>query len=386
MTQGPPDAVSTGTASASGGLAALDVAAVDLATAGDRISRLRTRLINAPLPRPWGTDVTSVSFVEVVVTTDAGVVGHGFSWTPSIGAHAVMAMLDHDIADFAVGRSADPRVLWPQLWARLHEAGSGGVTTIAMAGLDLALWDAAGRAGGLPLTRLLGRRRDTVTVYGSGVNRHYPLPELVAQAQRWVDSGCDLVKIKVGLPDLAEDVDRVAAVRETIGPGRGLAIDANQLWDGATAERAVAELSRFDLAWVEEPMRADDLTAHAALRQGVDVPLALGENLHTVYRFRDAIDGGACDIVQPNVIRVGGITPFLEIARLAAERGTTLYPHLLPEISGQLALALDSPTLVEDVEDAGLKRMGLLVGEAPVEIHHAQLNCRDLPGLGIVFG
>jgi L-alanine-DL-glutamate epimerase-like enolase superfamily enzyme len=363
----------------------LDLATVDLATAGERIASVRTRLITAPLPRPWGTDVTSVSFIEVVVTTDAGTIGHGFSWTPSIGAHSVAALLDHDIADFVVGRSADPRVLWPQLWAHLHEAGSGGVTTIAMAGLDLALWDAAGRAAGLPLAGLLGRRRDTVSVYGSGVNRHYPLSDLVAQAQRWVQSGCDLVKIKVGLPDLAEDIDRVAAVRETIGPGLGLAVDANQLWDYPAAERAAAELSRFDLAWLEEPMRADDLAAHAALRRATDVPIALGENLHTVYRFREAIDGGACDIVQPNVVRVGGVTPFVDIARLAQLNSVTLYPHLLPELSGQLALALNAPTLVEDVEDAGLERLGVLAGEGPVEIRDARLTCRDLPGLGIVF-
>ncbi|HWD61932.1 MAG TPA: mandelate racemase/muconate lactonizing enzyme family protein [Humibacter sp.] len=350
-----------------------------------RITDLRTRLIDAPLIRPWGTDVTELHLIEVLVDTESGVTGHGFSWTPSIGAYAVRGMLDHDVRDFAVGRPADAVTLWPRLWEHLHEAGSGGVTTIAMAGLDLALWDAAGRAAGASVTDLLGARRASVEVYGSGVNRHYPLDELVAQAQRWRDAGHRLVKMKVGLPELADDVERVAAVRETVGPDVRLAIDANQLWDLSRAEAAVAELERFDLAWLEEPLRADDLSGHARLRAGTDVPIALGENLHTVYRFSEALDLGACDILQPNVVRVGGITPFLEIARLASDRGVPLYPHLLPELSAQLELAAADATAVEDVEDATFERLGILAGPSPIVIADGEVTSRGLPGLGVVF-
>jgi len=349
------------------------------------ITGLRTRLIDAPLIRPWGTDVTELHLIEVLVDTASGVTGHGFSWTPSIGAYAVRGMLDRDILDYVLGKPADAVELWLPLWKHLHEAGSGGVTTIAMAGLDLALWDAQGRTTARSVTTLIGERRSSVEVYGSGVNRHYPLEELVAQAQRWRDAGYRLVKMKVGGHPLSEDVDRVAAVRETVGPEVEIAIDANQLWSLDEAERAIGELSRFDLHWIEEPLRADDLQGHAELRTRIDVPIALGENLHTVYRFREAIDGGACDIVQPNAIRVGGITPFLEIARLAADRGAPLYPHLLPELSGQLALALPEPTLVEDVEDASFERLGLLAEPSPVVIDGRELTSRGRDGLGIVF-
>lgn len=350
-----------------------------------RIAGLRTRLIDAPLVRPWGVDVTELHLIEVLVDTDSGVTGRGFSWTPSIGAHAVQALLDHDIRDFAAGREADARSLWDPLWRHLHEAGSGGVTTIAMAGLDLALWDAAGRAAHAPVADLIGVHRASVQVYGSGVNRHYPLTELVAQAQRWADAGYPLVKMKVGGRSLAEDVDRVAAVRDTIGPNTELAIDANQLWTLDEAERAVGELSRFGLRWIEEPLRADDLQGHASLRSAIDVPIALGENLHTAYRFREAIEWGAVDIVQPNVIRVGGITPFLAIADVADEAGIPLYPHLLPEVSAQLALALAHPTLVEDVEDAGFERLGLLAEPGPIVIDRTLATSAGRDGLGIVF-
>lgn len=350
-----------------------------------RIAGLRTRLIDAPLLRPWGPDVTRLHVIEVLVDTESGVVGHGFSWTPSIGAHAVQAMLDHDIRDFAIGRPADARSLWTPLWQHLHEAGSGGVTTIAMAGLDLALWDAAGRAARASVSDLLGVRRASVGVYGSGVNRHYPIDELVAQAKRWKDAGYPFVKIKVGGHPLAEDVDRVAAVREAIGSEIGLAIDANQHWTLDEAERAIGELSRYDLRWIEEPLRADDLVGHATLRSRIDVPVALGENLHTVYRFREAIEGGAADIVQPNAIRVGGITPFLDIADSADAAGVALYPHLLPELSAQLAVTLRRPTLVEDVEDAGFDQLGLLAEPSPIALENATAAPRGRHGLGIVF-
>lgn len=350
-----------------------------------RITAIRTREIDVPLVRPWGPDVTEHHLIEVLVDTQAGVTGHGFSWTPSIGAAAVRAMLEHDIHDFTIGEGADASALWTPLWRHLHEAGSGGVTTIAMAGLDLALWDAAGRAARQPVADLIGMRRTSVGVYGSGVNRHYPLDELVAQAQRWADAGYPLVKMKVGGRQLAEDVDRVAAVRDTIGPGVELAIDANQNWSVDEAERAVGELSRFDLRWLEEPLRADDLLGHAALRSRVDVPIAMGENLHTVYRFREAIELGAADIVQPNVIRVGGITPFLAIAEVADAAGIPVCPHLLPDLSGQLALALTRETPIEDVEDASFERLGLLAEPAPLVIDGTTATLRGRPGLGIVL-
>jgi L-alanine-DL-glutamate epimerase-like enolase superfamily enzyme len=364
-----------------GGVGARAADAVDLGT----ITELTMRPIVAALRRPWGADVPSITVIEVVVTTSTGLRGYGFSWTPSIGAAAVTALLDNDIRRFIVGAPADADDLWPRLWKHLHEAGSGGITTIAMAGVDLALWDLRGRATGRSVTDLLGQRHPNVKVYGSGVNLHYSIDELVAQAQRWVARGYDAVKVKVGKPDIAEDVDRIAAVRETIGPDRRLMIDANQRWDLSKATSAIEALGASDLAWIEEPLLADDLPAHAELRRRIDVPIAIGENLHTWYRFRDAIESGACDIVQPNVVRVGGITPFLTIAELAAQRGVALHPHLLSEVSGQLAVTLEGDALVEDVEDASFDALGLLAEPSPVVIEGNRMRPAGRAGLGIRF-
>ncbi|MET0860530.1 MAG: mandelate racemase/muconate lactonizing enzyme family protein [Microbacterium sp.] len=350
-----------------------------------RITRLDVRRLSARMPRPWVPASPDLHLIIVTVQDDEGNIGTGFSWTPTIGASAVTALLSDDIARFAVGREADAATLWPALWTHLHEAGGGGVTTIAMAGLDLALWDLQTRRSGLGLATALGRRHDRLPVYGSGVNLHYPLDELVAQVQRWIERGIDAVKIKVGLSDLADDVARVAAVRAVLGPDRALMIDANQRWDVPTARTALERLSEFDLAWIEEPLRSDDTAGYRALAEATSVPIALGENLHTIHRFREVLDAGFAAVVQPNVVRVGGITPFLEICSLAADRGIDVAPHLLPDLSAQLAVSLEQLCWVEDVEDAGFESLGVLAAPSPVQIRGAEATVTEAPGLGLTF-
>jgi L-alanine-DL-glutamate epimerase-like enolase superfamily enzyme len=357
------------------------------ASTGATISGIRTTPLTAAMPRPWVPSAPWMHLVRVDIECSDGVAGTGFSWTPTVGAVAVRALLDSDIARFVVGRSADPRELWPTLWAHLHEAGGAGVTTIAMAGVDLALWDAVGRRASLGLADSIGRIRSSVAVYGSGVNLHYPLDELVAQARRWVDTGYDAVKIKVGKPDVAEDVDRVAAVREVLGSERRLMIDANQRWSLPTAISALEQLAPFDPHWIEEPLRSDDtlgyVELHSVLAESSGIPIAMGENVHTAYRFREFATLGAADVLQPNVVRVGGITPFLEIAAIVDDSGLRLAPHLLPELSGQLAMVVRQETEVERVEDADLDSLGLLDGPSPVRFDGNRLTAPAARGLAI---
>lgn len=347
------------------------------------IKELVTELRSVPLRRPWGADVPYNHVIVCTVTLEDGRVGTGFSWTPQIGAKAVKALLDDDIREALTGMPAHPQLVWERLSRHLSEAGRGGLTTIAMAGVDLALWDL--RCGESSLVDVLGARRDTVPVYGSGVNLHYSLDELVEQAGRWIAAGHRAVKIKVGRPDLAEDVERVAAVRAAVGPATTLMIDANQRWDLHRARRAIAALAPYDLHWIEEPLPADDLAAHVELRRSIDVPVAVGENVYTVHAFRDLLTAGACDVVQPNVVRVGGITPFLRIAELAHAFDVPVHPHLLTELSGQLALALPHPAMVEKVEDATLTDLGLLAAPYPVVIEGAELRSAGARGLGLTW-
>ncbi|WP_426625529.1 mandelate racemase/muconate lactonizing enzyme family protein [Leifsonia sp. McL0607] len=348
------------------------------------VAGVRTRLITIPLRRPWGADVTDLRVVEVEVADESGDRGYGFSWTPSIGGTAAQALIETDLAPFAAGRPAEPS-WWDDAWRHLHEAGGGGITTIALAGLDLALWDLAARRSGRSVTEAIGRRHDALVAYGSGVNLHYSMDELVAQATHWVEAGFGAVKVKVGKPDLAEDVERLRAVRDVIGPDRALMVDANQRWD---LERAVAAAAAFEparIAWLEEPLRAEDLGGHAELRRRTGVRIAVGENLHTEHRFAEYLDAGAADVLQPNIVRVGGITPALRIARLAESAGVELAFHLLPELSAQLAFAIPQATRIEVVEDAGFAELGALSAPSGLAVVDGAVTGGAALGLGLRF-
>jgi L-alanine-DL-glutamate epimerase-like enolase superfamily enzyme len=157
------------------------------------------------------------------------------------------------------------------------------------------------------------------------------------------------------------------------------------LWDLPTARRAARALSPFDIFWLEEPLPAEDIQAYAALRAAIDIPVAAGESLYTEAQFRDVLLAGAVDYLQPNVCRVGGITPFLRIARLARLFGVPVMPHLLPEISGQLALCLPLPAMIEDIDEGSFAALGALARPSGVVITGDSLQVQTAPGHGLVF-
>jgi L-alanine-DL-glutamate epimerase-like enolase superfamily enzyme len=348
------------------------------------VTGVTSRAYRLPMPSPWGPDVQSQYLVATTVRSSDGGTGQGFSWAVQAGAQAILAMIDADCRPVAEGGPVAPAAAWDRLWWHLREAG-GGITTLAMAAVDIGLWDLRAKAAGLSLSDLLGRQRDLVPVYASGVNRHLTLDELKDQVSRWMGAGHTRVKIKVGRPSLEEDLERVAAVRQIIGPGRLLMVDANQLWDLPAARRAARALSAFDIFWLEEPLPAEDLPAYARLRAAIDIPIACGESLYTEAQFRDVLLAGACDYLQPNVCRVGGITPFLRIARLARLFDIPVMPHLLPDISGQLALCLPLASMIEDIEQGSFAALGALAAPSGVVITGDRLHAQTPPGHGLIF-
>ncbi len=343
------------------------------------------RVLRRAMPVPWGPGRAHQHLVVVTVQAADGGTGCGFSWTVDAGAQAVAAMLDADCRQVVLGGPASPQLAWERLRWQLREAGTG-ITTLAMAAVDIALWDLAARSAGTGLAELIGPRRDQVPVYASGVNRHLPLDELTEQVRRWLSAGHSRVKIKVGLPDLDEDLRRVAAVRQLIGPDRLLMVDANQLWDLPAARRAAKKLARYDIYWLEEPLPADDTRGYAQLRAGIDIPVAAGENLYSLAQFRDLILAGGCDFAQPNLCRVGGITPFLRIAEFASAFSIPVMPHLLPDISGQLARCLPLPPMVEDIDTGSFQALGALAEPSGVAVHGDVMRGWPPLGHGLVFG
>lgn len=349
-----------------------------------RVTGVQARAHRLPLRRAWDGGVDRNDIVVVRISTDEGLVGTGFSWTPLIGARAVEALVNDDLAPALLGQAAHPG-LWDEALWHLREAGMTGLTLMALAGVDIALWDVHARSLGVSLVHLLGRRRERVASYGSGVNLDYALPDLLEQARGWVDRGHRAVKMKVGSASADRDVERVGAVRDLLGPERLLMVDANQRWDVARAVRALERLEPFDPHFVEEPLPALDLAAHVRLRGRTALPFALGENLRSVAEFERFVDAGVCDVAQPNVVRVGGITPFLRISESLARRGVPIAPHLLPELSGQLALCLPEVAMVEDIDHASFAALGALAAPSGVEFAGDHLSAETGPGHGLVF-
>src|SRR5258708_19510143 len=218
-----------------------------------QVTRVTSKAYRLRMPRRWGADVTCQYLIATTIESSDGRTGQGFSWAVRGGAEAILAMIDADCRPVTEGGPVNPAAAWDRLWWHLREAG-GGITTLAMAAIDIGLWDMRATAAGLSLTELIGRQRDRVPVYASGVNRHLTLDELTEQVRRWIAAGHTRVKIKVGLPSLDEDLQRVSAVRQIIGPRRLLMIDANHLWDLPTARRAATAMAPLDIFWLDEPL------------------------------------------------------------------------------------------------------------------------------------
>jgi len=329
----------------------------------------------------WEDQVHHVSEIELIVVDvrSGNERGTGISHTSGVGARSIVGLLG-ELAPQLVGRDVRPGALWDWSWRYLHDCGGGGVTTLALAAVDLATWDLAAKAAGVPVVDLIGRKRDRVPLYGSGINLNLSKEELVEQARYWQAQGYKAAKIKVGKPCVDEDVDRVASVREAV-PDLPLMVDANQGWSLAEAARRIRSLERFSLVWVEEPLLIDDVIAHSQLVEKVHCAIALGENLYTLSQFKEFIARNLVDFVQADLARVGGITPYLRVAELAAAYQLPMAPHFIMELSVEVAATVRNLYLVEDTVGGTLRELGAIRGESAVADGYYTVGAR--PGLGV---
>ncbi|WP_029089416.1 L-talarate/galactarate dehydratase [Brevibacterium album] len=351
----------------------------------DAIASITLSSVTLPLARPISDakvftgrqkPMTEVVFLFAEIRTQQGHEGVGFSYSKRAGGPAQYAHAK-EVAGAAIGE--DPNDI-EKLYAKLLWAGASvgrsGVATQALAAIDIALYDLKAKRAGLPLAKLLGSHRDSVRTYNtSGGFLSASLEEVKEAASRSVEAGIGGIKIKVGLPDTAEDVRRVNAVREHIGEVP-LMVDANQQWDRATALRMGRRFEDLDLVWIEEPLDAYDAAGHAQLAHALDTPIATGEMLASVAEHRELIRHGACDIIQPDAPRVGGITQFLRLARLADEAGLDLAPHFAMEIHLHLAACYPREPWVEHFDWLDP------LFEERLETRGGRMIVPDRPGLG----
>ena len=295
-----------------------------------------TRVVATPLSVPVTLDAaglekkTSLSACLVQVDTDQGLAGHGFT---AITEEEVVAAAVNEVAAHAL-LGEDPLAhekLWERLYWLLSPRGQTGYAAHAIAAIDVALWDLKGRALGQPVWRLLGGARSRVPVYTTFGFGAYARDELAAAARWWVQRGHRRLKMVVGHHALArrdeprpveeviaEDVHRVRAVREAVGPAVDLHVDANCSLDSFHAARLARALEPFELSFFEEPVKENDIPSLLALKQATRIPLAAGQNEGLAWRFRDLMAAHAVDLVQPNVVIGGGFTQCQRIAGMAS--------------------------------------------------------------------
>lgn len=351
-----------------------------------RIEAVSTSVYRVPLKEPWVSAAHAITHHEhilVEITLEGGVVGTGWSTTMGSAGIAVEALARSYLAPMLIGRDVhDHEALWSALWMRSHQPGAGGIAALAVSAFDLALWDARGKLSGLPVRKLIGGATDSLEVYASAVNLHLSEAELVEQTRRFLDAGNRRFKIKVGLADLEEDVSRVAAVRGVIGK-RPLMLDANQRFKPGEALARINAFTRFDPVWMEEPMIADDAENHARLAAISPMPIALGETLSTRHEFWRYVSHGAVHYLQPNVLKVGGISEWLKLAHLGQCANLAIAPHGALEVSAIVAAAIPNCYPVENIDGGAFADQGIVVD--PLKIEDGRITLTDTPGLGVSF-
>lgn len=295
--------------------------------------------------------LTEIAFVFVEIATKEGHTGIGFGYSKRAGGPGMYAHAK-EIAGELIGE--DPNDI-ARIWEKLVWAGASmgrtGLTTQTIAAFDIALWDLKAKRAGLPLAKLLGAHRDSVQCYNtSGGYLSSPIEEILARVDESIEKGIGGIKIKVGQPDPMIDLARVEAVHDRIEGRVSLMVDANQQWDRTTAARVGRALEQYSLTWIEEPLDCYDAEGHAQLAAILDTPVATGEMLTSPFEHLDFIQKRACDFIQPDAPRVGGITPFLKIMAHADHAGMKLAPHFAMEIHLHLAAAYPREPWVEHFE------------------------------------
>lgn len=285
----------------------------------------------------------------VTITDSDGATGTGYSYTIGTGGPAIISLLEKTLAPELIGRNAECiEEIWRDLLFKTHATAVGAITSLALAAIDIALWDLRCRKAGLPLYRMAGGAKDSVPLYTTeGGWLHISTDELVSDALAMQAKGFSGAKIKIGSPHISTDRARLAAVRDAVGPGFDIMVDANQSFSRSEAFKRARMLEDFDIAWFEEPVPADDIGTHADLSRKTSVPIAVGESMYSLSQFKDYLVQDACSIVQVDVARVGGITPWLKTAHMSEAFNVSVCPHFLMELHVSLVCAVPNAPMLE---------------------------------------
>jgi L-alanine-DL-glutamate epimerase-like enolase superfamily enzyme len=348
-----------------------------------RIAAIETVIVSLPLERPVVTPIHNIATVDnilVTMRTDAGLSGISYLWTFGVERARILAAMVEDLGRSVVGLDALERsLIWTKLAGSINFLGRAGIGMFGLSALDIALWDIGAKAAGLPLWRLLGGAARPLPCYAGGLFLSDGIDTIVAEAQDYLVRGFTAVKMRAGAKDWRDDIARIEAVRDAVGPSTLLMVDVVQGWTPEQAIRMGRELSRFDLHWLEDPVLYDDVEALAKVAAALDVPIVAGENDYGKLAFRRLIEGRAVDIAMADLQRVGGITEWMKVASLAEAWSMPIVPHVFHEISAHLMAATPNSGHAEYVP------WWDLLFEVPVPVVKGTITPSTDPGLGLAF-
>lgn len=346
-----------------------------------KITRAEAYLCDVPVEQVRTDAVQAFVKQETVfVEVEAGsVVGIGYSYTIGTGGRAVLELLRTDLLHLLLGQDARQiEAIWQRLFWTTHATAVGPITALALAAVDIALWDLRGKATGLPLWLMAGGAHTRLPLYDTeGGWLHLSVDELAGQARRSQERGWHGVKLKVGKPDAVEDFERLSAVRQAVGPAMHLMIDANQSLTYPEAKRRAHLFEPLNLFWFEEPLPAEDISGHARLAAATSIPIAVGESIYSPSHFREYLTCGGAGIIQPDVARIGGITPWLKTAHLAETFNVKVAPHFLMELHVSLAAGVPNSLYVEHIPQLRA------ITRSDLRIEGGLIRPPSAPGIGI---
>jgi L-alanine-DL-glutamate epimerase-like enolase superfamily enzyme len=336
-----------------------------------------------PLPTPLSDSthgtITHFELIAVRLSARNGAEGLGYTYTVGTGGAAVRAIIERDLMSLVVGAEIDRvEALWKRMWWHVHYGGRGGLVSLAVSAVDIALWDLKARVAGAPLWRYLGGHDPRVPCYAGGIDLDFPLDALLRQTDENLARGFRAIKMKVGRPRLADDVERVRAMRNHLGPDNALMVDANMRWSADEAIRAARALAGLDVYWLEEPTIPDDVRGHVRIVREGGLPVAAGENLHTLHEFTQLIAAGGVTFPEPDVTNCGGVTVFMKVAHLAEAFNLPVTSHGAHDLTVHLLAAVPNRSYLE-AHGFGLDRYLA----HPLRIEEGMAIAPERPGHGV---